>query len=32
LIRVQVRSDDKPVLRREGQSFMLTPNPAKPSP
>jgi hypothetical protein len=26
------RSDDKPVLRREGQSFMLTLNPAEPSP
>jgi hypothetical protein len=32
LIRVYVRSDDKPVLRREGQSFMLTPKPAEPSP
>jgi hypothetical protein len=24
--------DDKPVLIGEGQSFMLTPNPAEPSP
>jgi hypothetical protein len=32
LIRVYVRSDDKPVLRREGQSFMLTPKPTEPSP
>jgi hypothetical protein len=29
---IRKRRDDKPVLMREGQSFMLTPNPAEPSP
>jgi hypothetical protein len=32
LIRVQAVKNDKPVLIREGQSFMLTPNPAEPTP